>query len=389
MMLRHSSRLPALAASILLVGCLPAPAGELKAKSAPQELQRKTFTAEEQAVAQIPGFENVRFYADSVDDFRRALPTVRGPWLALSAGGEDGAYGAGVVTGWSKSGQRPQFALVSGASTGALIATFAFLGSNYDGQLREAYTTINAADIFEMTPTQESLVDAWPLKRLVEKSVTAKMVQDLATVHREGRRLFVLTTNLDAGRPMVWDLGAIAEKGGDKALQLIRQVLLASSSIPGVFQPVLINVKGEGRTFQELHSDGSLASPFYVAPEALLTRPVSDLPASEIYVLINGKLYTDFDVSQRRVLSILGRSFSVALKAGERMQIQTIERWAHAGGVPVHVAAIDQGLKVDSRGSFDPDYMKALYAAGENEGSRGQAFADNALGAVRTNRAER
>lgn len=388
-MLLLSRRWPVLAASVLLVGGAPAFAGELKAKAAPQELQRKAFSAEEQAAARIPGFDNIRFYADSVEGFRRDLPTVRGPWLALSAGGEDGAYGAGVLTGWTKSGQRPQFALVSGASTGALIATFAFLGPAYDDQLKEAYTTINAADVFEVAATQESLVDAWPLKRLIEKSVTAKMVEDLASVHREGRRLFVLTTNLDAGRPMVWDLGAIAEKGGEKALKLIRQVLLASSSIPGVFQPVLIRVEGDGHTFQELHSDGSVASPFYVAPEALLTRPVSDLPASEIYILINGKLHTDFQVAQRRVLSILGRSFSVALKAGERLQIAAIERWGRAGGLPVHVAAVDQSLKVESRGSFDPDYMKALYAAGEAEATRGQAFADNVSGIVPTNRAER
>ena len=388
-MLKGSSGFPALAATVLLIGVVPLQAGELKTKAATQRLERKAFNVEDQQAARIPGFDNVRFYADDVDAFRQAMPTVRGPWLALSAGGEDGAYGAGVVSGWTHSGHRPQFTLVTGASTGALIGAFAFLGSEYDDQLREAYTTITAADIFELTPTQESLVDAWPLKRLVERSVTDRMVQDLAAAHEQGRRLFVLTTNLDAGRPVVWDLGAIAARGGDKALQLVRQVLLASSSIPGVFQPVLISVKANGHTFQELHSDGSLASPFYVMPEALLGRPASDLPATDLYVLINGKLRTDFEVAQRQVLSILGRSFSVALKAGERLQIATMERWARASGLPVHVAAIDQDLKVESRGSFDPDYMGALFAAGEREGAAGQAFADGMGDLTRVHQAER
>jgi predicted acylesterase/phospholipase RssA len=381
--------LPLVAITILSTGGWTALAGDSKAKAPAPDLPRKAFSAEEQAAAAVPGFAHARFYADSVDDYRRALPTMRGPWLALSAGGEDGAYGAGILTGWTKSGGRPDFALVSGASTGALIATFAFLGPDYDNQLRDAYTSINAADIFEMTPTQESLVDAWPLKRLIERSVTPKMIEDIAARHREGRRLFVTTTNLDAGRPMVWDLGAIAEVGGDRALQLVRQVLLASSSIPGVFQPVLIQVRAEGHTFRELHSDGSLASPFYVAPEALLMRPVADLPASAIYIVINGKLRDDFEMTQRKVLPILGRSFSVALKAGERMQVATIERWGQAGGLPVHVAAVDPSLSVESRGSFDPDYMKALYAAGEDEATRGQAFADSLAETLRVNRAER
>ena len=384
-----SRRLPVLATSLLLAGALSLHAGELKVRNIAQPLQRNAFNAEDQQVARIPGFENVRFFADDVVAFRRALPTSRGPWLALSAGGEDGAYGAGVVTGWTKSGHRPQFTLVTGASTGALIAAFTFLGSDYDTQLRDAYTKITAADIFELAPTPESLVDAWPLKRLVEKSVTEEMVRDLAAAQAQGRRLLVITTNLDAGRPVVWDLGAIAAKGGDKAIQLVRQVLLASSSIPGVFQPVLISVKGDGRTFQELHSDGSLASPFYVLPEALLNRPASDLPATDLYILINGKLRTDFEVAERRVLSILGRSFSVALKAGERLQIATMERWGRASGLPVHVAAVDQNLKVDSHGSFDPDYMGALFAAGEREGSIGQAFAQGMADQTKVDQAER
>jgi len=211
-----------------------------------QAPERRAFSAREQALAAIPAFPDARFFADSPLDFRLALPERHGAWLALSAGGEDGAFGAGVLTGWSGRG-RPVYSVVSGVSTGALIGVFAFLGSSYDAMLEAAYTTINAADVFEAAATPESLVDAWPLRRLVDRSITPGLLRDVAVAHDGGRRLFVVTTNLDAGRSVVWNMGAIARRGGDQALALFKQVLLASSSIPGVFQPTLIDVHAQER----------------------------------------------------------------------------------------------------------------------------------------------
>ncbi len=330
--------------------------------------ERKSFSAQEQAAAVVPAFPDVRFFADATHDFRRALPQRPGPWLALSAGGEDGAFGAGVLTGWTGNG-RPEFAVVTGVSTGALIGVYAFLGSSYDPMLEAAYTTINSADVYEAASTHESLVDAWPLRRLVDKAITAQLLRDVASAHNNGRRLFVITTNLDAGRPVVWNMGAIARQSSDESLALFKQVLLASSSIPGVFQPMLINAEGQGGSFHELHVDGALASPFYVAPES-----ITDLPASELYILINGKLSTDFGVTPRKVLPILGRSFSVALKAGERGAIASWTKWAQMRDLGLKVAAIPATFKMESRGSFDPDYMKALYAEGRRSAPGGEAF---------------
>src|SRR5262249_19526543 len=152
--------------------------------------------------------------------------------------GADGAFAAGVLAGWSQAGTRPEFSLVTGASIGALISPFAFLGSRYDAELRDTITTISAADIFEDRPTSESFLDSWPLKGLIEKHVTAKLLADVASEHRRGRRLLTVTTNIDAGRRVLWNMGAIAERGDDKALKLFRDVLLASASIPGFFPPV-------------------------------------------------------------------------------------------------------------------------------------------------------
>ena len=339
-----------------------------QAQAQPQPPERKTFNAQDQAVAAIPAFPDARFFADSPADFRLALPARRGPWLALSAGGEDGAFGAGVLTGWSGRG-RPEFSVVTGVSTGALIGVYAFLGASYDALLEAAYTTINAADVFEVAGTPESLLDAWPLRRLVDRAITPSVLRDVAAAHDSGRRLFVVTTNLDAGRSVVWNMGAIAHRKGDQALALFKQVLLASSSIPGVFQPTLIDVHAEGRTFHELHVDGALASPFYVAPDS-----AGDLPIAELFVLVNGKLSTDFGMTQRKVLPILGRSFSVAMKAGQKLALDAWSNWAQLRGVKFKLATIPQRFTIESKGAFDPVYMKALFNEGRQSILAGDAF---------------
>src|SRR5262249_33103319 len=159
----------------------------------PPKLTRPDFTEEEAAVAQIPGMPDARFWTDSVADFERALPTQPGPWLILSTGGEEGAFGAGFLNGWSQSGTRPQFAAVTGVSTGALMATYAFAGAKYDAELGQSYTTVSAGDIFEVGATPESLTDTWPLKELIGKRVTVQLLADVAEEYRKGRRLFVQT----------------------------------------------------------------------------------------------------------------------------------------------------------------------------------------------------
>ena len=358
---------------LALLACTLGAEAQGQAARPTQAPERKAFSAQDQATAGLPAFPDARFFADSAADFRLALPPRSGPWLALSAGGEDGAFGAGVLTGWSGRG-RPEFSVVSGVSTGALIGVYAFLGAPYDAALEAAYTTINAGDVFEVAGTPESLVDAWPLRRLVDRSITSRLLRDVAAAHEAGRRLFVVTTNLDAGRPVVWNMGAIARRSGEEALALFKQVLLASSSIPGVFQPMLIDVHAQGRTFHELHVDGGLANPFYVAPESLVHDGAAYLPVTELYILVNGKLNVDFGMTQRKVLPILGRSFSVALKAGERLAIAAWSTWAQARGVELKVANIPGRFILQSKGSFDPDYMKALFAEGRQSVRGGMAF---------------
>ena len=235
-------------------------------KKAPAPQERPAFTAEEADAAVIPGIPDARAWGDSETAFARLLPQASGPWLAISGGGSDGAYGAGVLTGWTEAGTRPEFAVVTGSSIGSLIAPFAFLGPRYDEEIRKNFTTIAAADIFEDRVTRDSLFDHWPLKRIIEQRVTAKLLSEIAAEHARGRRLLVATTNLDAGRRVLWNMGAIAARGDDKALKLFRDILLASCSIPGFFSPVGIEVEANGKRFEEMHNDGTLTAPFFAIP---------------------------------------------------------------------------------------------------------------------------
>ncbi len=342
----------------------------------PHELPpRIPFTAAEQDAAVILNISDARFWADSEKEYLRALPHSPGPWLILSTGGEDGAFGAGLLNGWSKRGDRPEFTLVTGTSTGALIAPFAFLGPKYDNALRDAYTTIGAIDIFEVGGKGESFLDTWPLRSLIAKRVTPDLLKAIAAEHARGRRLFIMTTNLDAGRPVAWDIGAIATRGGDQALELVRKVILASISIPGAFPPVLIDADAGGRKFQEMHVDGGLGAQFYVAPDSMLASTSSArLPATDIYVIANMKLGPDFHVTERNITSILNRTVGAAIKIVIRNAIDRTYATAKRNGIGFHLAFVDQGFSAPARGPFDPDYMKALYEAGFARGSNPDSF---------------
>lgn len=353
-----------------------------KAKQAPKEQPRTPFTLEEQNAAVIPGIPDARVWGDSEADFQRVLPTVSGPWLVLSGGGADGAYGAGLLAGWSQSGNRPEFATVTGSSIGALIGPYAFLGSRYDEDLRKNFAEITAADVFEDRQTPESLFDSWPLRQTIEKRVTPDMLAAIAAEHRKGRRFLVATTNQDAGRRVLWNMGAIAARGDDKALKLFRDVLLASSSIPGLFQPVLIEVEANGKKFQEMHLDGTITAPFFVMPESMLTAGSARLPTNQVYVIVNSKLESEFSMPERRISLILGRTISVALSAALKAELLLITTNAQRLGFNLDVAYVPETFNHANRGLFDHVYMDALFKYGVEQSSKGAAFTSTPAGAA-------
>jgi hypothetical protein len=339
--------------------------------------ERTAFSVEDEGSAVVPGITDARIWGDSEADFVRLLPQATGPWLAISGGGSDGAYGGGVLAGWTQSGTRPEFAVVTGASIGALIAPFAFLGSRYDDEIRKSFTTMTAADIFEDRVTRDSLFDHWPLKRQVEQRVSAKLLAEIATEHARGRRLFVATTNLDAGRRVIWNMGAIAARGDEKGLKLFRDVLLASCSIPGFFSPVAIEVEANGKRFQEIHGDGTLTAPFFVVPESMLSASTNSRPPlSQIYVIVNSKLGPEFKMPDRNIPGVLGRSIAVALTSALRAEVALLHVGAQRHGIGLRIAHVDPVFDHPSRGPFDGKYMEALYEFGVVAGKKGTAFED-------------
>ena len=343
---------------------------------------RTPFTAADDAVAAIPGMPDARFWANSAPDFEKALPPQPGPWLILSTGGSDGAFGAGLLNGLSAAGNRPDYAVVTGVSTGALMAPFAFAGPKYDEVLKDAYTKITSADIFEVGSTGESFVDSWPLKDLIAKQITPQLLADVAAGYQAGRRLFVVTTDLDAQRSVVWNMGAIAAHASDKtdgaaALNLFRTVLLASGSIPGAFPPVLIDVEGNGKHFAEMHVDGGVGGQFFVAPPAMLASNSTDrIPASQLYIVVNSGLQPDFQVVNRTTPVILSQAVGMAVQVDLRLMLDRTYVAAKNSGVGFNAATIPADFSAPSRGPFDPNYMKALFDVGFAQGNSAAAFAN-------------
>jgi predicted acylesterase/phospholipase RssA len=340
----------------------------------PQPAPRIPYTAAEDAISVIPGIPDARFWADSEKAFNEALPRPPGAWLILSSGGEDGAFGAGLLNGLSISGKRPDYALVTGVSTGALMAPFVFAGPQFDPALRRAYTKITAADVFEVGGTGESFVGSWPLKDTIAREITPELLRAIASEHQRGRRLLVVTTNLDSERSVVWNMGAIATHG-EQALNLFANVLLASASVPGAFPPVLINVDAKGKHFAEMHVDGGLGGQLFIAPAALMA-PTSDhlLPASQLYIVVNTGLERDFQVVERFAPSILAQSVGMAVKVDTRMMLDRAYLVAKHSNVGFNVATIPAAFHAPSRGPFDPKYMGALFRTGFEQGQSTNPF---------------
>jgi predicted acylesterase/phospholipase RssA len=299
--------------------------------------------------------------------------------LALSAGGSDGAYAAGALVGWSEAGTRPRFDVVTGVSTGALIAVLAFLGPDYDHALERLYTKTTDADLFDRRSAvrallSDALADPRPLARKLEKVVDGQFLAAVAAEHARGRRLYVGTTHLDALRPVVWDLGAVASRGD---LTLFRQVLLASAAAPGFFPPVTIPVEVDGREFRELHIDGAVTASLFFRPPHMPPAEAArlderPLAGSDLYVLVSGKLYPDPISADARLLPLLADAVTGLVAAKTRADACGLHALAERegmrfrlGSIPADVAASPDPL------AFDPADMGRLFEEGRRRARAG------------------
>jgi hypothetical protein len=304
-------------------------------------------------------------------------------YLAISGGGSDGAFGAGLLVGWSESGSRPRFDVVTGISTGALTAPFAFLGSDYDAQLKEVYTTYGENALVRNRPlpfavTDASIASNAPMVTLIEHYVSFEFLAGVANEHRKGRRLLIGTTHLDAQRPVIWDMGAIAARGDQNAIELFRKVILASVSVPGIFPPVLISVAQGGRSYDEMHVDGGIISQVFLFPAQFdprsLDKRLGRSPTRRLFIIRNGRLGAEWETVEPELLKIAGRSLSSLIKYQGRGDLDRMYFESRSYNVEFNLASIPDSFVEKEHGPFDLTYMKALFEAGYVIGRNGSRW---------------
>jgi hypothetical protein len=289
--------------------------------------------------------------------------------LVLSGGGAGGAFGAGALVGLTRRQERPQYDVVTGVSAGALIAPFAFLGPEWDAQLTEAFTSgrgeqMSVRGLLEL-PFGTSRRSA-ALTALVDHYVTPDLIKAVAKEASSGRLLWVATTDLDKEETVIWDLGAIAMRGGEPARKLFRDVLVASASIPGVFEPVLIHVQRGGRLYDEMHVDGGASTSLFIAPVAAYFALLDQraLEGARVYVLINGQIIEEPETTPFKLGSIVARTFEVALKHMSRAQVVAVDQFADKYRMSVQSTYLPFDYPQYSSSDFRTSTMRPLFEYG-------------------------
>ena len=301
--------------------------------------------------------------------------------LALSGGGANGAYGGGLLVGWTEAGTRPVFHVVTGVSTGALAAPFAFLGSEWDDKLREAYTSGQSDNLISArsfaAAFNPSLFSSRRLHNLVDSYVSPELLAAVAREHANGRRLLVVTTNLDTQESVIWDMGKIAMRGDEEARILFKNVLVASASIPGVFPPVLLpGLSPDGQIVMEMHVDGGVNLPYLAVPEGLMlwTSPRQHTGAGgAFYVVVNGQTGRNTGTTPGRLTGILGRTYDSMSKASLRTHLAVTSGFAHRNGLGLSFTAIPDNVQASAL-AFDQASMTALFELARQRGRDGSAW---------------
>ena len=300
--------------------------------------------------------------------------------LAISGGGANGAFGVGLLNGWDASGTTPTFSLVTGISTGALIAPFAFLGGEYDTEIGRLFTSVDSDDIFKrksffgilssLIGSSDALADSEPLADLLTEHLDEKMLGEIAKAHSEGRRLLIATTNLDARKLTIWNMGAIASSGHPKALKLFRSVVLASASMPIAFPAVYVEVEADGQTYDEMHVDGGvLTEVFFYADIFNIQQGIENVglaqkPEIKLYIIRNNQIEVQYEEVKIDVLSIAGRSLSSLTTSQGVGDLYRIYLLARREGIDFNLASIPPDFVPNAQEAFDPVEMKRLYDLG-------------------------
>lgn len=298
------------------------------------------------------------------------LPTAY--YLAISGGGDNGAFGAGLLNGWTAAGNRPEFKVVTGVSTGALIAPFAFLGPRYDGALERLYTTISQKDIFKPRGMlkgvmSDGMADSAPLAKLISRNTDQALLDQIAAEYAKGRILLVATSNLDSLEPVIWNMTAIAASKAPGALKLFRSVLLASASIPAAFPPVMIDVTVAGVQYQEMHADGGTIAQVFVYPPSLNTAALTQAAPRRrvLYIIRNARLDSSWEQVPRKTMPIATRAIGALTTTQGIGDLYRIFAASQRDGVEFNLAYIPPSFQAHGEEQFDTAYMRDLFALGK------------------------
>lgn len=323
------------------------------ADAAPADVDEWYTASDEEYQAQMAGIMGVDHY-----------------YLAISGGGENGAFTAGLLAGWTASGERPEFTMVTGVSTGALIAPYAFLGSDYDDEVKEVYTGYAAEDLvnkrgFFKIIKNDAVTDALPMKEIIDRYMTPEVMEKIAIEHRKGRMLLIGTTNLDAARPVMWDIGEIAASGHPEALDLIRNIQWASASIPVGIPPVMIESQAGGKSYQEMHVDGGVTMQVFLYPLGIDWARIEKrlkLPSQpKVYVLRNGYLNPRWETVDRKLMPIAGRTISSLIRTQGLGDIYRMYVGAERDGLDFNLAYIPVEFMLAAPEKSGLGYMNRLY----------------------------
>ena len=351
--------------------------------------QRNPLPDDFAGMAEIPGMsERVRFWGDEPPPYERAwlgqsreelmaqYSGVMGRehnYLAISGGGPQGAFGAGLLVGWTEAGTRPEFTMVTGISTGALSAPFAFLGPAYDAQLKEIYTRYSTDDLVKKRSilaivTGDSATSTKPLRALVARYFNEQIIDAIAQEFRKGRQLFIGTTDLDADRPVIWNITRIAASGDPKAVELIHKVLVASASIPVAFPPVIIEVEANGKRYDEMHADGGTSTQIFLYPVGLdwdlVIEKLEVKGEPSVYLIRNARLRPVRKAMIRKVFPIADRSISSLIRTQGIGDMYRVYLAAERDGIDYNLAYVPDDFNEKPKEMFDPEYMKRLFDVG-------------------------
>ncbi len=322
-----------------------------------------------------PEFEHELIESVRREQALRAATGQSGPlppavFLAISGGGANGAFAAGLLNGWTAAGNRPQFKAVTGISTGALIAPFAFLGSEYDLTLRKFYTEITTSDVLVQRGMlaaifDDALADNAPLRKLLAELVNEKLVGEIAAEHAKGRVLMIGTANLDAQRGMIWNIGAIAASGHPRTVALILDIMIASAAIPAAFPPVMFDVDVDGKRYQEMHGDGGTITQVFLYPPSMKLREEAEAAGIKrdrsVYIIRNARFVPDWAETPRRTLPIAGRAVSSLITTQGIGDLYRTYLNTQRDGIDYNLAAIPSDFTEQAKEAFDREYMQKLF----------------------------